>query len=178
MTMSVSKKIVKKICILGDPFVGKTSLIRKFVYDVFDDKYISTIGTKVTTKQILLDCNGKKIEITFLIWDILGQREHQSLHSAHYKGASGALVVCDITRRETLDNIKNWVDALHNVVGKTPVLILANKNDLEEKAFSSADLKKISLQYNADFFLTSAKTGENVENAFLTLGRILVKLSL
>jgi GTPase SAR1 family protein len=81
------KKLMKKICLLGDGAVGKTSLIRKFVFDSFDDKYIMTFGTKVSKKDVTMVREGQEFNMTFLIWDILGQRVHNTIHSAYYQGA-------------------------------------------------------------------------------------------
>ncbi len=161
------KEIMKKICLLGDGAVGKTSLIRKYVYDVFDDKYIMTIGTKVTKKVLTID----DIKLTLLIYDVLGQKRFARIHSSYYRGASGAIIVCDVTRAETVDNMALWAQSLFKVVSNVPVIFIGNKIDLsvapEEK------IKHIADQYNAKYFFTSAKTGENVENIFYELGLML-----
>jgi len=106
-----TKRITKKICLLGDPAVGKTSLIHRYVYDVFDDKYLSTIGAKITKKKNVVEIPGARfnVEITLLVWDIAGQMKFGNVHQSYYKGAEGALVVADITRSETFEHIVNWI---------------------------------------------------------------------
>ena len=94
--MNMQQKI-SKICIVGDPAVGKTSLIRRFVFDKYDDKYISTLGTKISKKDVLY--NDKKIEMTMMIWDVIGQQSFKSIHKSAFKGAKGAFIVCDLTRK-------------------------------------------------------------------------------
>ncbi|MDI6708568.1 MAG: Rab family GTPase [Candidatus Thermoplasmatota archaeon] len=160
---------VKKICLLGDGAVGKTSLIRRYVYDVFEDKYIATIGTKVTKKTISINSEEK---ITLLIYDILGQKKFEKLHSVYYRGASGALIVSDITRAETIEHMRSWCSSLFEVVGIVPVVLIVNKVDL--KRYFPEELKKLSSEINAKYYFTSAKIGENVEEAFLTIAKSVI----
>jgi len=174
----MSKDIIKKICLLGDPAVGKTSLIRRFVFDMFDDKYITTIGTKVTKKTVEVDreipAGTMHVKITLLIWDILGQREYARLHPVYYQGAEGALIVCDGTRDETIRNLPTWTTSFQKVVGQVPVLYLINKTDLiDMNTFPTADVEGISETYRAPFYFTSARTGDNVGDAFTEISKLL-----
>jgi small GTP-binding protein len=120
------RQFVRKICLIGDGAVGKTSLVRRYVLDVFSDDYLSTFGAKVSKKVITLD----DVELTLMIWDILGQKSGASMHSAYFSGANGALIVCDGTRPETLDSLNSWYQEFTRVAGKVPVIPLANKCDL------------------------------------------------
>jgi len=164
------KKLMKKICLLGDGAVGKTSLIRKFVFDKFDDRYIMTFGTKVSKKQMDVTRGGQDYAITLLVWDILGQRVHNNLHSAYYQGATGAFIVCDTTRKETLDNLEEWIDVFRKVNKNAPVVLLGNKSDLtDEMQFGDAELGQIAEKYGMKYHLTSAKTGAHVEESFIEL---------
>ena len=168
-------KIVKKICMLGDPAVGKTSLIRKFVYDMFDDKYLVTLGAKVTKKVINFGNNGKNYEIKLMIWDIAGQKTFGSIKSAYYRGAEGVLMVCDITRKETAINLETWVKSLFDVTKEIPIVFLANKSDLKDQAeFGNDEMSYIADYYKAPHFFTSAHTGQNVEKVFNMLGQKMV----
>jgi len=165
------KKLMKKICLLGDGAVGKTSLIRKFVFDSFDDKYIMTFGTKVSKKDVTMVREGQEFNMTFLIWDILGQRVHNIIHSAYYQGASGAFIVCDTTRRETFDRLEEWIEVFRSVNKNAPIVLLGNKSDLkEEMQFGDDELNKLAAKYNMKYHLTSAKTGVHVEESFIELG--------
>jgi small GTP-binding protein len=174
-----AKKLMKKICLLGDGAVGKTSLIRKFVFDSFDDKYIMTFGTKVSKKDVTLFRHGQEFNMTFLIWDILGQRVHNAIHSAYYQGASGAFIVCDTTRRETLEHLEEWIDVFRAVNKNAPVVLLGNKSDLlDEMQFGEDELGALAAKYSLKFHLTSAKTGAHVEESFLELGNEVIDIHL
>jgi small GTP-binding protein len=181
--MSVKKKIV----MLGDSAVGKTSLIRRFVFDKFDDAYISTIGSKVTKKEMVIVKNGKEIELRLMIWDVLGREGYTATHSRTFAGVHGAVLVCDLTRRETLKSLERyWIPLLFDVVEYVPLVFACNKNDLSgEIAFEPDDLVAVASRYNSGFkkelpanlattFSTSAKTGDNVETAFESLGHMLL----
>ena len=175
--MADMKYFRRKICLLGDAAVGKTSLIRKYVEDKFDDKYVVTLGTKVTMRELVVQGSDKNpsVKVTLMIWDILGQRQYKRLQTSFYKGANGALVVADSTRRETLESINGWILSLFNSVGKVPVLILLNKSDLtDQSAISPAEVDDIAKKYDTSFLTTSAKTGENVDLAFKKISETLV----
>lgn len=175
--MADMKYFRRKICLLGDAAVGKTSLIRRYVEDQFDDKYVVTLGTKVTMRELVVQGSEKNpsVKMTLMIWDILGQREYKRLQTSFYKGANGALVVADSTRKETLESINGWILSLFNSVGKVPVLILLNKSDLtDQSAISPAEVDDIAKKYETSFLTTSAKTGENVELAFQKISETLV----
>ena len=177
--MTEIREVIKKICLLGDPAVGKTSLIRRYVFDMFDDKYITTIGTKVTKKNVIVpkvSKDGSDVKITLLIWDILGQREYQRLHPVYYQGAEGALIVCDSTRKETVGSLLTWVTSFKNVVGPVPVVFLMNKSDLiDYEKFDKTEIDALSKQHSAPYMPTSAKLGLNVETAFMTISEFLAK---
>ncbi|MEW5759940.1 MAG: Rab family GTPase [Candidatus Thermoplasmatota archaeon] len=164
------QEIKKKICLLGDPAVGKTSLIRRFVYDIFENKYASTIGTKVTKKSISID----EKKVTLLIWDIMGQKYQDELSMHYYRGAEGALVVCDVTLASTLRSIDSWVKAINAVIPRLPIVFLGNKCDLRMDKFFEIELLSLAGKYGCKYYLTSAKTGENVQEAFLSLAKELL----
>lgn len=170
-------KLSKKICLLGNPAVGKTSLIRAFVYETFEDEYISTIGSKVSKKEVeFFDEDSKKYyQVSLIIWDIAGQQTFKHVKQAYYRGAKGALVVADVTRVTTLQSLEDWIKSLTEVVGDVPLLLLLNKTDLiDQIKFSLADVQDIASRYKAKSLLCSAKTGKNVERAFLDLAKMMV----
>jgi len=161
-----------KVCFIGDAGVGKTSLIKRFVLDVFDDRYIATIGTKVTKKIIEVDSGSSQTKVMMLVWDIMGQKGFRELlREAYFFGAHGAIAVCDLTNKETVEELRYWIKALTDVAGDVPIVFAGNKADLENEAIvKEADLQELASKYNAKAFLTSAKTGQNVENVFEALG--------
>jgi small GTP-binding protein len=170
-------KVKRKVVLLGDSAVGKTSLIRRYVLDKFDDKYITTIGTKVTKKEMSIERDNAIIDLTLMIWDVLGQQGYTSIQAKSYRGADGVMLVYDLTRQESLDNIESyWLAELNKVAENVPAVLVGNKVDLQDE-------REVSKDYSNDFaerlgtphFLSSAKTGENVERLFLRLGEVVVK---
>lgn len=157
---------------LGNPAVGKTSLVANYVYNVFKDTYLSTIGAKPTKKQLQLNHpdNGLPVDLTMIIWDIAGHNTFQDIHKTYYRGAEGALIVCDVTSRESLKAIPNWLTTFFEVVDVVPVVLLANKADLMDQAvITEDDLKEVAEAIESPFYFTSAKTGAHVEKVFSDL---------
>jgi small GTP-binding protein len=168
-----------KICLLGDGAVGKTSLIDRFVENSFSEDYLLTVGTRTSKKEVLVS-NPKldmDIQLTLIIWDIMGQYSFRKvLHSTFLKGAKGAMIVCDLTREETMENLDRWVDTLFVEGQVMPFIVIANKNDLRDKhEFGLSDVNKVANAYLTTTLSTSAKTGENVENAFQLIGDKIVE---
>jgi small GTP-binding protein len=172
--MTKTKNIIKKVCVLGEEAVGKTSLIRRFVVEKFDDKYIATIGTKSSKKTVNIKSGEIEVNLTMIIWDILGQKKFSELKRSAYKGANAAFIVLDLTRMETLYSFKEWLESLYEVAPDIPIVVLANKNDLQPH-FGIEEIKMEIGDLNFPFYLTSAKTGENVNDAFSTLGKMMTK---
>lgn len=171
------EKITKKICLIGDPAVGKTSLIRRYVYNMFDDKYLSTVGARISEKTVRVEqpTPNPDIDMILMIWDIAGQKTFGNVHSTYYMGADAALVACDVTRKDTLDNIHFWIDDIFKIAGKMPIIFIGNKTDLNVRAFKEEEIKAVAQKYNGQYIFTSAKTGEGVEKVFYILCKTLVK---
>lgn len=170
MPVNSQIKYVKKVCLIGDPAVGKTSLTRRFVLDKYNDSYISTIGAKVMKKEVEMG-DEEDTQVTLMIWDVMGHKHFRIIESVAFEHVKGALIICDLTRKDTLDNVFYWIEALTSISGKVPIIILANKRDLGESEFDEKDIKEVADKWNAKYFLTSAKTGENVEEAFKLLAK-------
>ncbi len=172
-----SKRMKMKVCLVGEAAVGKTSLIRRFVLDDFDDKYIQTLGTKVSKKELTLPSpvGDSELKVDMTIWDIMGQKGFRELlKEAYFHGAQGILAVCDITRKDTLHELNDWIAAVNRVTGAIPVQFLANKADLKDQAkLSEADVKQVADTHKSPFVFTSAKTGENVEASFRKLAEMI-----
>jgi len=162
-----------KVCLIGDVGVGKTSLVRRYVLDQFDDKYIATIGTKVTKRNVKVRNPSTQEEetATALIWDIMGQPSFREiLREAYFYGAQGALCVCDTTSSDSFNELRYWIKAMTATAGPVPMVILGNKSDLKEKREVTAEeLKDFADKFSSTSMLSSAKTGENVEKAFATV---------
>lgn len=122
-----------KVGLIGDSKVGKTSLIRRFVLDQFDDEYVRTIGAKVSKKEVFLPLTeNRRMRVDMMIWDIIGERNVAELYmESQFKGVQGILAVADMTRRDTLDGIDGWTSSVRYAAGDVPIYILANKMDLE-----------------------------------------------
>lgn len=176
--MTNVKDIMKKMLIVGDAAVGKTSLVRRFVYERFDDKYLTTIGTKTSAKSLQFNQGKDLINLKLQIWDILGQKGYTKLHNSSFKGTNGVFLVADVTRKETLASlITYWIPKVQYLVGKVPMVILANKSDLiKEAEFTKKDLNNIASKFNSSYYLTSAKNGSNVDSAFHVLGKRMIEI--
>jgi small GTP-binding protein len=172
----------KNIILLGDGATGKTSLVRRFVTDQFSDKYMTTLGSKVTKKDIYLNSQDTQTHMILLIWDILGQKGYKYTQALSFGGIEGALLVTDVTRKSTLDSLKEyWIPSLVSVTGALPMIFLGNKCDLKDQAeFGEKELEEIARGYDPcelgwQYFLTSSKMGQNVETAFKELAEALMR---
>ncbi len=168
------KHFKAKVCLVGNPAVGKTSLVRRYVLDAFDDRYLTTVGTKVSKKPVRVTDPSKDLDadIDLMIWDIMGQPGfREMLKDAYFFDAKGVLAVADLTRKDTLEDLKNWIKAVEGVTGKLPVIVAVNKADMATTAqFTTAEAVQAAESLGADVFMTSAKTGANVEEVFRRLG--------
>ena len=170
------EKIKKNVILLGDGAVGKTSLIKRFVLDQFDDKYITTIGTKVTKKELFVGNQENGADMTLLVWDILGQKGYRYTQALSFGGIEGALLVADLTRPETLVSLKEyWIPSIISVTGPIPMAFIGNKADLEdERSFGLKELEAVASEFKTSAFmpqafLTSARTGDHVDDSFYKL---------
>ena len=162
--MNDNKNFTLKIIIIGEPAVGKTSLVKKFVSGQFTKDYRSSIGTNIFTKKIVLE---RKKEVTLQLWDIAGQERWVNIRRPYYSGAKGVILVGDLTRNNTFDQIENfWVPDLTQDYSLIPIILLANKSDLSNK-IEKQWINSLGERINtSSIIFTSAKTGENVELAF------------
>ena len=155
-----------KYIIIGDSAVGKSNILLRYVHDNFIEEFQSTIGVEFGAKNIQLNEKIYRIQI----WDTAGQENFRSITRAYYKNSACACIVYDITQRNSFENIKSWIEDCKKQSPKTVFLILiGNKKDLEDKRQISYDEgEEFARKNNMLFFETSAKTGENIENVFLT----------
>jgi small GTP-binding protein len=171
--------MIKNIILVGDSSVGKTSLIRRFVIDKYSDKYISTIGAKVTKKEVITGTKENTTNMTLMIWDIIGQKGYRYTQSMSFKRMHGALLVADLTRKDTLESLRGyWIPLILRIRGAIPMIFLGNKSDLKgELQIYLADIQKTAASCESfgserTCYLTSAKTGAHVEDAFLSIARL------
>jgi small GTP-binding protein len=176
--LSTAKTLKSKVCLVGEVAVGKSSLIARYVTDRFDPRYIMTIGTKVVKKSVdvHVDARDTDVSVEMTIWDIMGEKGfRQLLKEAYFYGANGILAVCDLTRRSTLEDLDDWADHILRVVGDVPMIVAVNKADLADDAkFAENEVSTFLSAYGASYVYTSAKTGQNVEQAFGSLARAMV----
>ncbi|HHN94384.1 MAG TPA: GTP-binding protein [Anaerolineae bacterium] len=166
----------KKVCLLGDFAVGKTSLVRRFVYDRFDDKYISTIGVKVSRKSLIVPHDGGTVRMNMLLWDMAGGEDFSHVHASYLRGAAGAILVCDLTRAETLESMSRYAGDFWSINPTSPLVIVGNKVDLKDmRAITDAELQAVAESHaRSPWFTSSAKTGEHVEELFQALGQLIL----
>ena len=153
-----------KLILIGDSCVGKSNILLKYLKNQFNENSKTTIGVEFGTKNIII--NNKRIKIQ--IWDTSGQERYRSITSAYYKGAKGALIVYDITRKNTFDNIDKWITDLKlNGDKNICIIILGNKSDLiDKREINKNDGIKKAEMYKTAFLETSALNGDNISKAF------------
>ena len=171
--MNKIKKYTLKIIIIGELAVGKTSLVKKFITGKFSKDYRSSIGTNIFIKKINLKNNG---ETTLQLWDIAGQERWINLRHSYYTGTKGAIIVADLSRKNTFDQIeKFWVPDFRLYCDIAPIILIANKSDLK-KDVDEHEINTLGKNINAkSVFITSAKTGENIELAFQVISELAKK---
>lgn len=160
-----------KILLLGDAAVGKTSLVQRFVHNRFAKSYLMTIGMEPSEKFVELE-NGTVIALS--IWDLAGQERFRFIRHTFYKGAKAALLVFDLTRSSTLENIVKWDKEFTNHCGKDALKILVgNKSDLQDQiAVSDKECQSMNEQIGSKYYIpTSALTGEHVNDAFMYIAK-------
>lgn len=171
--MTKTVKLRFKFCLLGDGAVGKTSLASRYIDNTFSDRYLPTIGTNISTKKIIIERPDLDtvFEIEAIIWDILGQLGYRKLlHPAYLQGAIGAILVCDLTRKETLENLDSWIDSLYSEWRWVPGIIVGNKSDLEGRIeCQDEEIRRTAMYFDFPYFISSAKTGDNVADIFRAL---------
>jgi small GTP-binding protein len=162
---------VLKLAVLGDAGVGKTSLVNQFVEERFKEDYKATMGVNLIMKTIKLEQINSNARL--ILWDIAGQEQYEKTRGAFYEGCAGALLVYDITRYSSFENIEyKWLTDYKKHVEKVgSYILIGNKNDLEDQRYVfKDDANKMVERIKAiEFIETSAKTGKNVEKAFLNL---------
>ncbi|QTD38062.1 GTP-binding protein [Polaribacter batillariae] len=154
--------IAKKVLLVGNFGVGKTSLIRRFVLNEFSEEYISTIGVRVSSKVVTYENQ----EIKLLIWDVAGTSGNEKIPKAYFLGASAAMFVFDVSRKETYLNINHHLASVKELSGLQNITIVGNKKDLLSEEELQTVINTVSVKID---LITSAKENDHVEDAFLKL---------
>ncbi len=163
--------IQKKICMVGLFGTGKTSLVQRFIYSKFSDKYHSTVGVKIDRKEVQLS----GVQVNLLLWDLAGQDEFERTRASYLRGSSGIFFVVDGTRRETLTELTSLQALVREALGPVPAVIAINKVDLADAwQISEADFDGLQRKGN-HALKTSAKTGVGVDDAFVWLAAQMLK---
>lgn len=156
-----------KICLLGEANVGKTSLVYRFIENKFRENYKSTLGVNLLKKDINIPNYG---DVSAQIWDLGGQESFKSLRKLYLEGANGSLLVYDMTDKKSFEKLGEWTQSFREARGNAPIMLIGNKSDLKKQnKINEDDSSKYAKKNNMHLIITSAKTGKNVEEAFLEL---------
>ncbi|KAL8167452.1 hypothetical protein V2J09_008951 [Rumex salicifolius] len=158
---------VFKVVLIGDSAVGKSQILARFARDEFSFDSKATIGVEFQTRTLLIDNKSVKAQI----WDTAGQERYRAVTSAYYRGAVGAMLIYDITKRQTFEHIPRWLEELRSHADKNIVIMLiGNKTDLQDqRAVATEDAMEFAENEGLFFLETSALEATNVENAFTTV---------
>ena len=170
---SYNYDMIFKILVIGDTGVGKSNLLLRYVKNEFAADMRSTVGVEFGTKMMKIEGYDVKAQI----WDTAGEERYRAITSAYYKGAKGVLIVYDITRKSSFDNVDKWLNDFKMKSDEdAAIVIVGNKSDLINEREVSKEEATLKAQINhLAFFETSAKENENVHSAFLTLMQQVVK---
>ena len=165
-------KATFKILLLGDGGVGKTAVVRRFVHNKFESSYLMTIGMEPYTRYETI--NG--VSICYSLWDIAGQDKFKTMRKIFFQGSNGTILVFDLTRRESFENVENWFLESKKEAQDQMIILVGNKNDLSDQiVVSSEEANQKAKELGCIGYLeTSALTGERVEEAFINLGEQLL----
>ena len=155
----------KKICMLGSFAVGKTSLVRRYVESIYSDAYHTTVGVKIDKKTVQV---GPR-EVNLVLWDLYGEDDFQKMKWSYVRGSSGYLLIADGTRRLTVQKAMELEEAVRREIGSLPFIFVLNKADLSSTWEIDSNLESELSAKGWHILRASAKTGENVEAAFLKL---------
>ena len=153
-----------KVVLVGDSFVGKTNIMSKYLKNEFHEDSKATVGVEFGSRQFNIEGHVVKAQI----WDTAGQERYKAVTSAYYKGAKGAFIVYDITRKDSFENVSKWADQLKSTADKNlTIIIIGNKTDLEDqRQVTSEEGQNKANSLESAFIETSAASGSNLDKAF------------
>ena len=163
-----------KIILLGDSNVGKTSIFNRFINDNFNESYNSTIQSEYKYKSIYPDL---KTEVILHIWDTAGSEKYKSITQQYYRDAHGIILIFDVCNRDSFNNLKDWInDIKNNTFNECQVIIVGNKNDINERKVSFDEGNNFSQKYGFSYIDASAKSGNNILLIFDTISKKSIKV--
>ncbi|MFX1298218.1 MAG: Rab family GTPase [Promethearchaeota archaeon] len=166
-----------KVVVIGDPTVGKTSLMLKYTEKKFNELYIPTVGVQVSIKKVPIIVEKYEQLVDLNIWDIAGHSKFQQIRKIFYEGANAFLCLYDCTNEASFQGVQPWIRDIRRVVGKIYGILIGNKVDLvKERVIGESEGMELAAKLNLDFMETSAKTGENVETLFKQLTKKLMEI--
>ncbi|MBY8985144.1 MAG: GTP-binding protein [Candidatus Lokiarchaeota archaeon] len=166
-------KYIIKITLLGEKNVGKTSLVYRYIENKFRENYKATLGVNLLKKDMDVDANS----VSAQVWDLGGQESFRSLRKLYLEGANGALIIFDLTDKKSFDKLNEWIDSFREARGDQPIVLIGNKADLgNQRKITDKEASNYAKDNNIELMLTSAKTGQNVEESFIKLTRRILEI--
>jgi small GTP-binding protein len=163
-----------KLILGGEGAVGKTSMVHRFVEDSFETDYKATIGTSIMKKEC--DFETLNSSVRFVIWDLAGQQQFARVRQSYLANARAGILVYDVTRKKTYEKVKDWFDEIKKNTKEISLILVGNKIDLvEDREVSPEEGRELAEELSLSYIETSAKTGENIEDAFRMLALQLIK---
>ena len=177
--------LMYKVLLIGDTGVGKSSILSRYTQDLFSETFISTVGMDFATKIIRNDKQLKAIKQSdnkyyrLTIWDTAGQERFDSITSSYYRGANGIALCFDLTDHTSFDNVKNWFDKIIKYAdSEVSIIIVGTKRDMIlKRCIDREAIRELSAKYNTSYIETSSKTGENMDELFMTLLKTMMRKS-
>jgi small GTP-binding protein len=167
--------ITKKICLIGDFGVGKTSLIRRFVERQFSDSYLSSVGVKISRKNIVLENVNQRTLVQLIVWDLEGNNKFKQIGTKYLQGASAAIIVGDVTRPETLEHMTQYLEIFSFVNPQALIAVTFNKVDLVDEETTNYILNHYQFKTQQVMtYVSSAKTGMSVDTIFENVARTII----
>ena len=160
-----------QLLIIGNSIVGKTSILTKYTSKSYTESYVATVGLDFFTKDETID--NKIIRIK--IWDTAGQERYKAITKCFFQRAQGIIIVFDVTNKRSFDDLKMWIDSINSQSKLTedlenmPIIIIGNKIDLPKRVIDKETALNFAKEQNLDYYETSAKTGEGIDNAIKEL---------
>ena len=160
-----------QLLIIGNSIVGKTSILTKYTSKAYTESYVATVGLDFFTKDESID--GKTIRIK--IWDTAGQERYKAITKCFFQRAQGIIIVFDVTNKRSFDDLKMWIDSIKSQSKLTedlenmPIILIGNKIDLPKRVIDKETALNFAKEQNLEYYETSAKTGEGIDNAIKEL---------